>query len=407
MLFIFITYRNPVVLLPPFFGSNLWITYNNTNLPWYCPKSENDKLLWLRASYLLPHKINCMLKLMTSFIDEKGKIKDWPNSSVYIHDFGGDESASYIIQTDLFHKKFGSSFVYFVEHFKKLGWEVKKDLFVAAYDWRIAPTFSESFWPDFKQLIEKAYKNNNDTKVVIIGFSQGGSMIQQFLTKHSTIEWKEKFISHVILISPAFTGFVQDLYNLWMKEHPFAPFIHLDSLNTCFEQMPGVHAILPNEFIFKDATIAYGPDGEEYKGKDLRKLLMNHLLSNEHSRKIFEITEETLSEPPSDIGVKTTLLMNSGVKTAIALNFSNGFNKRPIRIFSGGDGTLAAFGYKWVCNNWKNITCVDFNNSGDNYHHYPLISNNRVLNLISNITYYNQVPKFEQDETFFKSNDEL
>lgn len=132
------------------FGSNLWVTYNDTNLPWYCPKSENDKLLWLSASYLLPHKVNCMLKLMTTFIDENGKITNWPNSSVYVRDFGGDESARYIIQTDLFHQKFGSSFVYFVEHFKKLGWEIKKDLFVAPFDWRIAPTFQSLFGQNSK-----------------------------------------------------------------------------------------------------------------------------------------------------------------------------------------------------------------------------------------------------------------
>lgn len=284
---------------------------------------------------------------------------------------------------------------------------MKKDLFVAPFDWRIAPTFSESFWPEFKKLIEKAY-DMNKTKVTLIGFSQGDSMIHQFLTKHCTSEWKENFISQVIFISPAFTGFVQDLYNLWVKENPFVPFIHLDSLSFCFEQMPGVYAILPNEVIFKDAVIAIGPDGEEFKGKDLNKLLINHLLfNNENAQKILNKTEETLSVAPNDIGVKTTLLMNSGVKTAIALNFSNGFDKKPKRILDGGDGTLTAFGYKWVCKNWKNITCVDFKNSGDNYHHYPLISNNRVLNFVSNITYYNQVPEFEQDEEYFNIKDEL
>lgn len=193
-----------------------------------------------------------------------------------------------------------SSFVYFVEHFKNLGWGLQKNLFVAPYDWRIAPTFSDDFWPDFAQLIEKAYYEN-ESKVTLVGFSLGGSMIQQFLTKHCLNEWKSKFISQVIFILPAFTGFVQDLYNLWVKENPFAPFIHLESLNLCFEQMPEVHAILPNEVVFKNAVIAYGPKGEEFKGKDLRKLSMNHLLFNENARKIFNKTEKIIGVDPLDV----------------------------------------------------------------------------------------------------------
>lgn len=406
LLNILLTYRNPVILLPPFFGTNLWTTYNNTNLPWYCPKSQNDTLLWISASNLLPHKINCMIKLMTTFIDENGNLTNWPNSSVYIHDFGGDESARYIIQTGIFNLKFGSSFVNIIEHFKKHGWELKKDLFVAPFDWRIAPTFSDAFWPDLKNLIEHAY-NINKSKVTLFGFSQGGSMVQQFLTKHCTSEWKEKFISQVILLSPAFSGFIEDLYNLFVKEIPFAPFIHIDSLILCFEQMPGIYAILPNEVSYQNHVIAFGPDGEEFKGKDLHNLLKDHLPMNENSWKIFEKTEKIIGVPPDDIGVKTTLLMNSGVKTAISLNFSNGFDKKPIKIYDGGDGTMAAYGYKWVCKNWKNITCIDFKKSGDDYRHSSLVSNNNVLDFISNLTYNNQIPEFRHDEKYFNLKEEL
>ena len=37
----------PVILLPPLYGTNLHVSYNNANLPWYCPKSMSDDLFWI------------------------------------------------------------------------------------------------------------------------------------------------------------------------------------------------------------------------------------------------------------------------------------------------------------------------------------------------------------------------
>ena len=346
-----------------------------------------------------------MFKLMTSFIDENGNIIDWPNSTVYVHDFGGDESVRYVVHAEFINKTYGVSFANFVDHFKHLGWVLKKNLFVAPYDWRLAPTFSELFWPDFKKMVENAYESHKE-KVTIIGFSQGGFMAQQFFAKHCDSEWKSKYISQCILIAPSFTGNLQNMYNFWVKRIPFAKFVHNDVLSYCFEQMPSVHVHMPNEVIYKDVVLAIGPDGREYKGKDVHDLIMNHSLFNENARKMYEKSQIIMNEAPQDLGVKTILLMNSGVKTAVAMNFSNGFDKTPIRIFGEGDGTLPAYGHKWACKNWKNVTCIDFRQSTKNYEHYPLISNNRVLNVISNITYYDKIPELEQQEEYVRNNNE-
>lgn len=402
-----IVYRNPIILLPPFYGTNLWVTYNQTNLPWYCSKAENDSLLWLSPKYLFPYKVNCLFKLMTSFIDENDQIQDWPNTTVNIHDFGGEESVRYVVQSDLFHLKYGVSLANIIDHFKKLGWELKKDFFIAPYDWRLGPTFSEPFWPEFKKLIEQAYSLNNDTKVTIIGFSQGCFMAQQFLTQHCTEKFKENFISQCIFIAPSFTGNLQNMHNFWVKRMSLAPSLHFDSLSFCFEQMPSVHVHMPNEVIYEDFVLVIGPDGREYKGKDIYNLIMDHSLFNENARRMYNKSELIMKIAPQDVGCKTTLLMNSGVKTLIRMNFSNGFNKDPINIFGDGDGTLHAYGHRWICKNWNNITCVDFNNTDKNYQHYPLISNERVLNVISNITCYNKIPDLENDELYVNDSDEL
>ena len=233
-------------------------------------------------------------------------------------------------------------------------------------------------------------------------------MTHQFLTQYCTQDWKNNFISQVILISPSFAGDIQMLYNIWSKRIPTFPYVHSEAQDLCFEQMPSIHAHIPNEIVYEDVVLAYGPDGEEYKGKDLYRLIMDHLLhSNEIARKIFDKSQEIRKKRPLDLGVKTVLLMNSKRETAVALNFSNGWDKNPIRVIGEGDGTMPAYGHRWVCKNFKNITCIDFNSTSDKYDHYPLILTKRVLNVVSNITYYNTIPSLENDEGFVKDFDEL
>lgn len=160
-------------------------------------------LLWLNPSYFGPLQMKCLFKLLTTFIDDDGNIQDWPNTTISIHDFGGLEGAKYIIQSKLLKKGFFPSLLNFAEHFTSLGWELGKDLFIAPFDWRIGPTFSDSFWPQFKNLIESSYELQKE-KVTIVAFSQGGYMTHHFLTKHCTQEWKDNYISQVILLSPSF-----------------------------------------------------------------------------------------------------------------------------------------------------------------------------------------------------------
>ncbi|KAK8836579.1 hypothetical protein M9Y10_037513 [Tritrichomonas musculus] len=402
-----ITYKNPVILLPPFYGTNLYVTYNQTNLPWYCKQKENNKLAWLSTSYMGPFQMRCLFKLLTTFVDDNGKITDWPNTTVSFHDFGGIESAKYVVHSEFFHQQFASSLQMFVDHFTSLGWELKKDLFVAPYDWRIAPTFSDSFWPEFKQLIEKAYEVDKQ-KVTLVGFSLGGYMIHQFLTKHCpSQDWKNHFISQAILLSPSFAGDIQMLYNLWSKRIPTFPILHFTELSLAYEQMPSVHSHIPNEVVYEDVVLAIGPDGREYKGKDLYGLIMDHLLFNENARKMFDKTQEIRKEEPKTLGVKTTLLMNSKRKTCVALNFTRGFDKNPERILGEGDGTMPAYGHRWVCEHFKNITCIDFKSESPDYDHYPFIKTKRILNIVSNITYNNVIPPLENEEEYLKVNDEL
>ena len=401
--------RKPVILIPCFYGTNLWVSYNKTNLPWYCPQEENDTLLWIGAKYALPHNMNCFFKLMSTFLNEKKEISNWPNTTISIHDFGGDESNRHVFSFQKFNLSVVVTYANIVDSFKSKGWILKKDLFVAPYDWRIAPTYSEEYYAQLKKLVEDAYKQNNNTKVTLFGFSLGGFMAQQFLAKFADQEWKDKFISQAILLSPSFTGTGDNVYNMWVKRIPFVPWIKTESLDFMLESMPVCQVHMPNEFIFQNETIIYGPDGEEYKAPDLYYLLKNKTIFRKEFDEMYEKSEIIMREAPHDLGVNTTLLFNSAIKTTVKLNFSNGWDGKPVKIKGEGDGTVLSKGLKWACKNWTRTRCFDFNNPNKEFQHQPMISNDYVLDIISNITenYFSYNDIIKQDKIGVQTFDDL
>lgn len=394
--------KNPIVLLPPFYGSNLWVTYNKTDLPWTCPKSENDTLLWVNPKYVLPHTINCMFRLLTTYLDDNDQITDYPNTTISIHDFGGDESARYAVNIGLLNMSTVVTYANCIDEFKSKGWTLKKDLFVAPFDWRIAPTYLGNFYVQLKELIEKAYELNDGHKVAIFGFSLGGFTTQQFLSKHVSQEWKDKYIEQAILLSPSFTGTTSNFYNLWRKRSPLMPIIKTEALSELFESWPIIHVHMPNEVIFENETLIYGPDGEEYKATQLYDLIMSHnKLRSQQFIKMYNKSEEIMREEPKELGVKTTILFNSQRKTPLRYNFSKGWEKNAQIINGEGDGTVLADGIRYVCKKWTNTRCMDFHNPAEEYNHQPLISNDHVLNIITNIAdnyeYFSEVAKKTED----------
>ena len=78
-----------------------------------------------------------------------------------------------------------------------------------------------------------------------------------------------------------------------------------------------------------------------------------------------------------------------------------------MKIYGEGDGTMPAYGYRWVCKHFSNVTCIDFRSDSESYDHYPLMTNDRTADIATNITLYNKIPDLEKHEKYFKINDEL
>ena len=392
--------KNPIVLLPPLYGSSLYAYSNDTGLPFYCKKTYNGTKIWVNGAMLIPPALNCFLLTILNHPDENGI----PKNKIELKPltFGGNESVLEIIDVPL-TKGFYQMYTKILGVFKDNGYVMNKDLFTAAYDFRNVPVFGGTFWDDLKKLIEKAYEDNH-AKVDMFGYSQGGFTTQQFLTKHTTKEWRKKYINKVFLLAPSFTGASSVFYEFWTKEFSFAPFLKIEGVRKFMESWPTFHFHIPNFKIYENETYVYGPKGEEYKSHQVFDLLKEHeVIRGNNISKMFEHSLKIISQYPDEIdtNIPVTILYNSGINTSFALNFSKGWNKNPEKVFKQGDGTVSSFGLKSVCDKWKNTKCHDFDSHDESMTHDNLIFNNYVLNQIQNVIAGKPIePKSEEQKKY-------
>ncbi|EAY07279.1 Lecithin:cholesterol acyltransferase family protein [Trichomonas vaginalis G3] len=344
-----------------------------------------DELIWVDATMFISKRKDCLCKLLTPRLDSDGKIRNYKNISIYVKDFGGDESVRYAANAKIFNYSFVESMAGIIDILKGQGYTLKKDLFVAPYDWRISPAFSEDFHQDLKILIENASKINNQ-KVTLFGFSLGGFNSQQFLSKRVNQAWKDQFIEQLILLAPSFVGTTSNLLYFWTRSSPLVPFYHAPELKELVEGWPCIHSHNPNLIVFGNRTVVIGPDGTNYTSEKVFEFASKFNLIRpkyfEMYKKSYEITKSYPEEPH----VKTTLLFNSGLDTTEILDFKKGWDKYPHEIFTPGDTRIPAHGMEWVCKNWSNIKCFDFNRHNKQFEHQALINNPRVVDYVCNIT---------------------
>lgn len=390
----------PLILLPPMYGTNLYATYNNTELPFYCPKTMNDEHLWVHPRFVIPPLYNCLFKALCLDIDnETGEISDLPNISISIHDFGGDEAVRYV-DSGIFGYHFIESLAFFIDYFKEKGYTMKKDLFAAPYDWRRAISALGGFWDQFKSLTEHAYQINDNQKVTLFGFSTGGYILQRFLTEHVDKKWKDKYVDKIILLAPSFGGATVTMLSIWTKISPLLPFINSTQVNDMVESMMVVHAHLPNHVVFGNRTVFRGPYDEDYTAAELRDLFVKNRKITGKYIKLFDMSVNESSKDPVSPDVPTLIILNTGVDTVHSYHFKQGWDKTPTEFYGRGDGTLPSIGPMYACENWSSeenpIICIDLFRDSPIFNHQPLGSNPFVHELVFNATLNEEWPHLKK-----------
>lgn len=377
----------PLIIIPPFLGSNLWISYNKTDLPWYCPKKMNDSPLWLYPPLAIPPFHNCLLKLLTLEADENGEVYPYTNTTFNQHDFGGVESITHTLIFINKFMRFWPVYAPFVKYFEEKGYKVKKDLFAAPYDSRLGPNRIPEYYGKLKDLIFEAYNKNGQQKVVLCGFSLGGSVLQKLLTEKTDKAFRDKYISKGVLIGPGFGGSMPFFRDLLTKRTSYVPSLDNENLKKLIESWPTFQEIMPNPILHEEVPLLYNEEGSNFKGKDLKEFLIAHKIFEGNYLKSFLKTYERVGDYLKEPDVPIDLIYNSGRPTIAALNFTNGFDKMPVDIIGKGDGTIGSFGLEKICSLWKNAKCYNVDCDGPTCIHGSLIKNVDVLDAVYNTTY--------------------
>lgn len=379
----------PVILIPALYGTNLYVTYKNIKLPWYCPKSMDDELIWLNKKYIVPPLYNCLLQLFPGRYDNTtGKVLNRENVDIKIHDFGGDESVLYV-DDGFFGYKFFDNYASMIEFYKSKGYQIGKDLLTAPYDWRFAPVAIYEFCPNMKKLVEKAYKINGE-KVTIMGFSCGGYILQRFLSKYVSDEWKQKYVEKVVFLVPSFGGTLDPFTVAYTKKMPMLQFVHSHDAELLMEGLPFVHCHYPNPWIYGDIPLIRGPDGKNYTAEKIPEILLSNHRIHPEFQEIMKLGLEFAKGPPTDINMPTIIIYNSGYPTHTFIDFKNGWDKDPEILNGKGDGTIPSNGAEWACSHWDHtnspVICIDLDNHEQRFRHQPLSRNPFIHEFIYNLT---------------------
>ena len=372
--------RDPIILVPGMMGSKLSVSYNRTSYL-HCPPFLNESLFWINYSYITPFHLDCLVRWLEPGFDTKKTeptAGDWFDVSTV--DYGGIEGVVKLDDTGLFGKTMIMGFDKPIKYLENHGYQVKKDLFTAPYDWRRAGTGLSTFNPELKELVENAFNINEGKKVTILGYSLGGLMVNQFLTEYIDQSWKDKYLERVIYLAPAITGSSFALSYLWDGTFPFISTLKLNSVRRLLSHLGSLYVLLPNYAVYQNEVFAEGPNGNKYTSKQLFLLLAkNSKLYDDVGVRLLNMAQRITGQFPKYPGIPTYIYYNSAISTEYGLDLTNGYNKESKRIYSKGDGTIPSKGIEILCKKWgqtnKSLKCHDFKNRSSDYNHNKLGTN--------------------------------
>ncbi|KAK8892146.1 hypothetical protein M9Y10_029369 [Tritrichomonas musculus] len=386
-LLLFLTLVNslhPIVLIPGSFRSRLHVT-SSRRAGWYCPKFANDTFVFINMKYFIPPFLNCFLDWMTvDYNETTNSQQSREGVDVHPEDFGGISDVT--VTGPYFLRYFFSYMWRMVNKFIEYGYVPKKDLFAAPYDWRFGADMPESYYNSLRELIEKAYKLNNNTKVAIVAHSLGSQLAHIFLTEKTTPEWRKQYINSTTLIAPSWSGSGTSINTLLRIESALVQFFRPRGVTEFTCTLGTLHIHMPHSLAYANTTLIIDPDGNEYKAPQLVDFLVKNKKLTERQLKIAEKNYFYTRRYPKPLDVPTNILFNSGIKTTLGMKLASwrGFGSA---ITQKGDGLVGSAVIEWVIKNWKmneTFQYHDMNSSYRKFKHKNLLSAPECLEIVCN-----------------------
>ena len=375
------------VLIPGTYASVLQMTGSNMGLQWYCPKKVENSIIWLEEKYFVPPVVNCLLQWVTVHYDAKTDSQvPLPGANIDVYDFGGLGGVSYV---DKFigNISFVPYYIKLIKLLKSKGYVERETLFGAPVDWRYGLANNKKVF--YKRLIKlcEDIKAKTGSKSVIIGHSFGGYCVQDFLANGVTKAWCDKYIDRGIMFAPSFAGSSETLGIAWDRDIKFHGLnIDLKFVRAALEGMGAVHIHFPNWEIYGDKTLIYGPNGEEYRAKDIPQLLIRHGRITGDNVNLLNLNKPFYSKFPNMTNAPAYIIYNSGRQTINGIKLVDWDSKNTYQtVYGNGDGTLMSEGINAYCQKYKGtglIECNDIKDTGKSGTHFGMLLDDKTLSLL-------------------------
>eukprot|EP00730_Choanoeca_flexa_P000048 TRINITY_DN10019_c0_g1_i3.p1 TRINITY_DN10019_c0_g1~~TRINITY_DN10019_c0_g1_i3.p1 ORF type:complete len:272 (+),score=24.87 TRINITY_DN10019_c0_g1_i3:80-895(+) len=179
--------RPPLVWVPGYTSSNLTYSLENSTNPVTptCPKTTaSPQQLWPPPAFNTTEEFLCWLDAyVLLYMPDKTRKNPYngivENEEVDVLDMGS----------------FAGTALWYLEYlYQPYGYKVGKDLFNVPFDWRYPLDGLVKFYASLKNMIESAYTQNHNRKVVLMAVSWGPQAALGFLHRMSQ-DWKDTYIA--------------------------------------------------------------------------------------------------------------------------------------------------------------------------------------------------------------------
>ncbi|RCN34754.1 Lecithin:cholesterol acyltransferase [Ancylostoma caninum] len=181
--------------------------------------------IWLNLEELLPIAIDCFVhNMMLQTNPENGMVSNMPGVDIRISGFGTSSAVEFVDKSRVAP---GMYFYLLVENLVKWGFRRDVNILGAPYDYRKAPEELGEYYLHLRKLIEKAYVDTGNKRVVMVGHSLGNIIALHLFTRIVDQTWKDKYIKAFITIGAPWAGSTKALKGFTSGHNFDAPNIFL------------------------------------------------------------------------------------------------------------------------------------------------------------------------------------